>query len=347
MGPIQWLRGYYPPRKEEQEIPKSERQIVVHYNRYWLPPKQETDDGNDLQNDKRVTVVLEPYVLLLCLLRRVTGIKFLMIPTSDEEFAGGAMPAAYVEDAKCFTGEPLREEQLINYILKNAQGISEDAQKVLRSEFSLYTPQNMAQQSDVTPEAVISYHSSTSILPVYVFKHLRYAVLFIIWVYPKISQNVTKSIILNSTPWPYGYYVYHRRARQMAKACSLRGYSNIEFTIKELGLMLKELQRVLQGPAKSMIHRPGHWTEGAVFANLAVLFSIPCHGVEELLVFHRDFYDLKAYCALMVRNYQVADLQPPFLSGNTFPISYFVKDASSTMKFLSGIYAKISHLWYL
>ncbi|GFE55652.1 NAD-specific glutamate dehydrogenase, putative [Babesia ovis] len=314
-------------------------------SRYLLPPPLEpSEESYDEDGDNPlVEVILEPYVLLFCLLRRLTGTKFLMVPISDELFAGGPMPAAFVEDKECFSGEPLRQEQLMNYILK-AGGASEDAQRVLRSEFALYESQNISEQPGEIVEDTRSYHNSGTILPAYVYKHLRYAILFIIWVYPRISQNVTKNIVLNSTPWPYGYYVYHRRAREVARECAQCGYSNIDFTLKELGLMLKELQHMLQSGTTSLIYRPGYWTEGLVFANLAILFSIPCHGIEELLTFHREFYDLKAYCASMVRTYNVADLQPPFLSGNTFPVSYFVQESPAPMAFLSSVWEKIANL---
>ncbi|ORM39863.1 uncharacterized protein BXIN_0226 [Babesia sp. Xinjiang] len=357
MGPIPWLRGLWPLRQEKKNIPSSDDTIVLHYSRYWLPPPIEHNeemDDDDMSNN--IEVILEPYVLMFCLLRRITNCKFRMVPVADELFAGGPMPACYVEDPECYKGEPLRQERLMQYLLLKADPISDEARRLLRSEFRLYDRERGSESPAVAHEDTTYYHSSGSLLPVYVDKHLRYAVLFLIWVYPKISQNVTKSIVLNSTPWLYGHYVYYTRAREIARECAQCGYSNVEFTLKELTLMLKELQRVLRTATKSIIHRPGYWTEGSVFANLALLFSIPCHGmfyhplfivvigIEELLSFHREFYDLKAYCVTINRTYNVCGLQPPFLCGNTFPISHFIKERYGPLTLLAGAWEKITSL---
>lgn len=79
-----------------------------------------------------------------------------------------------------------------------------------------------------------------------------------------------------------------------------------------------------------------------------MLFSIPCYGefifalgihfiagFGELLSLHREFRDLKMYCSRVNSVYKVVKLDPPFLCGNLFPISYFVNEPSPSMKALS------------
>ncbi|GIX66392.1 metaxin 2, putative [Babesia caballi] len=342
-GAARWLRGPWARREGALDIPRHEGTVVVHYSRYWLPHPVGPDEDwdRDLDLSRTVEVILEPQVLWCCLLRKVTNYRILMVPSPYDRFAGGPMPAAYVDNSSCFEGEPLRQESLMRHLL-GATATPAGTHPIMRSEFRLYEPPSKPDPATHSSADVHAYHSGGSILSAYVEKHLRYAVLFLIWVYPKISQNVTRSIILNSSPWPYGHYVYYARAREVARACAQCGYSNLTFTLKELGLMLKELQRVLRSDVRSLNQRPGCWMEGSIFANLAVLFSIPCHGIEELLAFHREFYDLKTYCAVVNRTYSVADLPPPFLCGNTFPISYFLKEPSAPVAIMGHVWDKLA-----
>ncbi|GBE62791.1 metaxin 2, putative [Babesia ovata] len=259
LSPISWLKGIWPRQEEYGDVPTCDTPIVVHYTRYRLPPpidSSEESDG-DVDVGGAIEVVLEPYVLWCSLLRSVTGCKLRLSPSVYDEFVGGAMPAAYVGDPTCYGGAPLRQESLMSHLLLNVPTGSEEVRRQLSSRFTLYDGRKKTDGSAEATREPRSYHTGSSILPVYVEKHLRYAVLFFIWVFPKISQNVTKRIVVNSTPWPYGYYVFNKRSREIAKACAQCGYSDVAFTLKELALMLRELQRILQNELPSLNHRCG------------------------------------------------------------------------------------------
>ncbi|CDR93683.1 hypothetical protein, conserved [Babesia bigemina] len=360
-APVSWLKGIWPRQTEDNQVPKCDTPIVVHYTRYWLPPPIEPSEDSEGDADVAVAVevVLEPYVLWCCLLRSVTGCKLRFSPSLYDEFVGGAMPAAFVGDSACYGGAPLRQESLLSHLLLNLPTASAEVLEQLSSRFALYEAFKKPDGSAKITSDSQFYHSASSILPVYVEKHLRYAVLFFIWVFPKISQNVTKRIVVNSTPWPYGYYVFNKRSKEIARTCAQCGYSDIAFTIKELALMLRELQRILQNDAPSLNHSAGPVTgwkapysqisrySSAYRATVGYAFTktdITHSGVEELLALHREFYDLKSYCAVVNRTYNVADLPPPYLCGNTFPVSYFVKEPSACMALLGSVWEHIKSI---
>lgn len=241
-----WL--LVPLSYEMEAAPKSERSVIVHYVRYWLPPpvclpgvcQPRTDPG------RRVEIVLEPHVLWFCLLRKVGGVDIIMSPTVYDSFVGGPLPAAFVDDAPCNLGEPLRQEQLMRHMFLSLPASSHSKNPVLRSEFSLYGTDENFKTVATVPEDVHTYQDSISILHVYMEKHLRSAVLYLIWVCPKISHNVTRNVVINSMPLPYGHCVYSGKAAEMATLCEQRGYSSLAFAVRELRLMLRELQRILR-----------------------------------------------------------------------------------------------------
>ncbi|KAK1442235.1 hypothetical protein BgAZ_402650 [Babesia gibsoni] len=328
---------------------KRKRAIVVHYSRYWLPSPDSGDyeSWKNLDRGRIAEIVLEPQVLWLCFLRKIANLKIVMFGDVYDTFVGGPMPAAYVDDEECFKGEPLRQDNLMQYLVLHLGDISAEQKRLLNSDFILYKPTEKDDKIAIVTGD--DYENHISILPLYVEKHLRYAVLYLIWVYPIISKNVTRSVVINSMPWPHGHIAYYMRANEIGRLCAQCGYSNIEFTIKELSMMLRELQRALQSKVRPFNNRPGYWMEGSIFANLAVLFSIPCHGVEELLALHREFYDLKSYCINVNSTYNVVKLQPPFLCGNQFPISYFVEQPCSARAALDCAWERFkqSHMFSL
>ncbi|XP_951963.1 uncharacterized protein TA14930 [Theileria annulata] len=317
--------------------------IVVFYHQQWLPDLEGNDTFQDVgmvsvSTCREVEVVLEPQVLVLCLLRKLRKVKIIFKPCIYDRFYDGVLPAALVNKVKYIQKEPqefndmssnactdnsvgnknednesesdygvVRNEDLVSYFvtlvnLNNNVNCTE-----LESEFSLYDVPILSINRDNL------YLKSEVVIPSYIYTHLRYAIMYLIWLHPLIS-HYTREVVLNSEPFPFSWYSFLRKKSQVKNECGNFGYSTLENTLRDLRFFLQGISKI-------------NWFEGCIFSNLSVLFSLPCQDLEDIVILHKEFADLKTYCIRMNARYEVVSLKPPFLSGDKVSASHFKKNS--------------------
>ncbi|EAN33039.1 hypothetical protein TpMuguga_02g00755 [Theileria parva strain Muguga] len=335
-----------------------DERVVVFYHQQWLPDLEGNETFPDVgmfsvNTCREVEVVLEPHVLVLCLLRKLGKVKIIFKPCLYDRFYDGVLPAALVNKVKYIQRIPgefentnsdtssdisvkinyednesesdygvVRNEELVSYFvtllnLKNNINSTE-----LESEFSLYDTPPLSINRDVL------YLKSEVVIPSYIYTHLRYAVMYLIWFHPLIS-HYTREVVLNSEPFPFSWYSFLRKKSQVKTECENFGYSTLENTLRDLRFFLQGIRLTLAAKLYQYSHyNTINWFEGCIFSNLTVLFSLPCQDLEDIMSLHKEFEDLKTYCIRMNARYEVVSLKTPFLSGDKVSASHFKKNSS-------------------
>ncbi|AFZ79796.1 hypothetical protein BEWA_026450 [Theileria equi strain WA] len=277
---------------------------IIYYHRHWLP-------------GKTIECILEPQVLHICLMRRIHSLKIVLKPSIYDDFMHSELPAALVPMSKV----PLSQDKLLTHLRQTidyGRQMAEDMDAGIEVR-NVSMDDNPEVDSQNAYIGKIHSNTLTYILNTYISTHLRYAVLYLLWLHPLISQ-FTSAVMLASVPLPYGYYEFYKKRKRIKNKCREYGYYTFEHTLRELVIILHAIKKCLTfGTEKGLINME----EGSIFSNLATLFSIPCKDVKEILDLHSQFSGLKRYCIKVNNEYNVVSLKPPFLSGDTVSVNGF------------------------
>ncbi|KAK2194613.1 uncharacterized protein BdWA1_003913 [Babesia duncani] len=241
--------------------------IVVHYTRFWLPESTELNINS--ANIHKHEIILEPQILWLSLIRKISGLKLVLTPKFIIKHTNDSQPSALVYDENARKAKVLRNGNLMDYILRKAHGCLENKGLQMPNTLDFFGSSKMTDESQLVGEAILS--------SLHIFKNLRVIVLFLIWVYEPILENVAKPIAFATFPFMWKCYSFYTLQAGHLELCKSHGYTSYSFVMRELKSILIELQHILSTkiPSDPEIK----WFEGTVISSLAVLFSIPCKGL--------------------------------------------------------------------